>query len=123
MAILSDSKWSYSPLMRIERLGSHTLEAQCLIAKWTTRKEGVSSLLVYYLCSATLNSRGGRMSRAPASLSGRSANPKMVDSSLELMGSKPGQVKPKTLTLILVLPSLVLGIIRIRQGLVGSVSG
>ena len=34
--------------------------------------------------------------------SGRSGNPKIADSSLEPAGSKPGQVKPKTLKLILV---------------------
>ena len=38
----------------------------------------------------------------------------------EIVGSNPGRVKPMT---YLLLPSLVLGIIRIAQGLVSSVSG
>ena len=47
-------------------------------------------------------SKGGRMSRMPASRSERSGNPKIVGLSPEYVGSKPGRVKPKTLKLILV---------------------
>ena len=47
-------------------------------------------------------SRGGRLSRAPSSRSGRSGNPKIVGSSPEIAGSKPGRVKSKTLKLIIV---------------------
>ena len=46
-------------------------------------------------------SRGGRMSRASTSRFGRSGNLKIVGLSMEPAGSKPGQVKPKTLKLIL----------------------
>ena len=49
-----------------------------------------------------ITSRGGRMSRASASCCGRSENPKITGSSLEPTDTKPGQVKPKTLKLILV---------------------
>ena len=42
------------------------------------------------------------MSRVPTSRFGRSGNLKVVGSSLEPAGSKPGRVKPKTLNLILV---------------------
>ena len=61
------------------------------------------------------------MSRAPVSGFGRLGNPTIAFSSLEPAGSKPRQVKPKVIKLIL--PSQVLGIIMIGQGLVGSVSG
>ena len=47
-------------------------------------------------------SQGGRMSRAPASHSGRLGNPKIAGSNLEPAGLKYGRVKPKTLKLILV---------------------
>ena len=63
------------------------------------------------------------MSRAPASRSRRLRNPKIVGSSPEPAALNPGQVKSMTLLLGLLLPSLVLRIIRIGQGLFGSVSG
>ena len=47
-------------------------------------------------------SQGGRKSRVPASSFRRSGNPKVMRSSLEPVGSKPGLVKLKTLKLILV---------------------
>ena len=47
-------------------------------------------------------SQGARMSRAPTSHSGRSGNPKISGLSLEPAGLKHDQVKPMTLTLILV---------------------
>ena len=47
-------------------------------------------------------SHGGPMSRAPASCFGRSGNPKVMTLSLKPVGSKRGQVKPKTLKFILV---------------------
>ena len=43
----------------------------------------------------------GRMSRASASHSGKSANPKIVGSNLDLMVSNPDQVKSVTLKFIL----------------------
>ena len=49
-------------------------------------------------------SQGGRMSRAPASGSGRLGNPKITGLSPEPAGLNPGQVKPMTLKLILVAP-------------------
>ena len=50
-------------------------------------------------------------------------NPNLVCSNMESVGSNPGVVKGMTLKLILVGPSQVLDIIRIRQGLVSSMSG
>ena len=55
-----------------------------------------------YLTVSLLTSQGGRMSRAPASCSGRSGNMKIEGSSLEPVGSKPDRIKPKTFKLILV---------------------
>ena len=59
-------------------------------------------LEVYIVATSKITSRGGRMSRAPASHFGRSGNPKIAGSSPEPVGSKPDRVKPMTLKLILV---------------------
>ena len=47
-------------------------------------------------------SQGGQMSRASASHSDRSGNPKVAGSNPDLAFSNPGRVKPMTLKLILV---------------------
>ena len=73
-------------------------------------------LNVLHSNSRGLIRRDGQMSRTSISHFGRWRDP-------HLGGSNPGGVQPITLKLILVVHSLVLGIIRIGQGLVGSVSG
>ena len=57
------------------------------------------------------------MSRVLASHPGRSQNPKIGGWSPEPVGLKSGRVKPVTLKLTLLLPSLVFCIIRIWQGM------
>ena len=44
---------------------------------------------MYVTMCVYVTSQGGRMSRMPASCSGRSGNPKIAGSSLETTGSKP----------------------------------
>ena len=66
------------------------------------------------------------MSRAYASRSGRSGNPKVAGSSLDLTVFKPWSSQTNDFKIdraYLSLPSPALSIIRIGQGLVGSVSG
>ena len=71
------------------------------------------------MCVCIYTRRDGRTTRASVSRAGRSGNLNPAGSNLDPAGLNPGQVKLMTLKS---LPSLVLGFIRIGQGLVGSVS-
>ena len=58
--------------------------------------------ITHYVAHLTihLTSRGGQMSRVPASPSGRFGNPKIAGLSLEPTGFIPGRVKPDLILVI-----------------------